>query len=480
MLEYRHRLRHAMKMQIEDKQGVSHLAPYRAIFFALIFSFFVFLVLDQIEQLVADRFFKIDLRLCHFVRGFLSTFAGMSLVWLIMNRKEKELLKWRNHFAGELEMRTSELCSTVEARIEDMSRISAVLDSIAKGIIEVNQLGLVRSLNLTAVELLGLQNEDPIGTHLDFIIPRLKLLDATQIESAPSYEDLVSADERPKEFKYFSPNGSIRIFEWKASPMRSAGRNFGVVIALSDLGERYRMQSDLLQQRDDFVAVIKHRLQINILALKRVVALILDQVYGELQTQQQQTLSLLAETIEDTESVLSMLVDIYMYKNNQKQLDSACIDANRLLQKLALQLQEFFPRKSITMQKTQALLTGDEKALNKLFKHLLSNALKFAAAKVEVKCDLQNNFLKLQVIDDGPGIARGDQAQIFDRFFKESASGKHVPVTGLGLCLCREIVIAHGGSISCRSHEEIAKTTFEVLLPLYLKGSSKVESTARD
>jgi signal transduction histidine kinase len=65
----------------------------------------------------------------------------------------------------------------------------------------------------------------------------------------------------------------------------------------------------------------------------------------------------------------------------------------------------------------------------------------------------------LRVIDSGPGIPPGALPRIFEPFFSAKKSG-----TGLGLYLCRQIVLAHGGSIHVRSTPGCG-AEFRVVLP---------------
>jgi signal transduction histidine kinase len=71
----------------------------------------------------------------------------------------------------------------------------------------------------------------------------------------------------------------------------------------------------------------------------------------------------------------------------------------------------------------------------------------------------------IEVRDDGIGIPTGEQAQLFQRFFRAStATSREIPGSGLGLSIVRTIVGLHDGEIECRSSEG-AGTTFLVSLP---------------
>jgi signal transduction histidine kinase len=72
------------------------------------------------------------------------------------------------------------------------------------------------------------------------------------------------------------------------------------------------------------------------------------------------------------------------------------------------------------------------------------------------------DFVRFAVADHGPGIPAEVLPHVFDRFYR--APGQTTSGVGLGLAIAREIVVAHGGSITCTS-EPGRGTTFQFLVP---------------
>jgi signal transduction histidine kinase len=96
-----------------------------------------------------------------------------------------------------------------------------------------------------------------------------------------------------------------------------------------------------------------------------------------------------------------------------------------------------------------ARLTGDADALARVLRNLFDNAARHATSCVEVDVRPADGCVLVGVGDDGPGIPPGDRSRVFDRFVRldpdRSRSGGG---TGLGLAIVREIVLAHGGTVS--------------------------------
>jgi signal transduction histidine kinase len=116
---------------------------------------------------------------------------------------------------------------------------------------------------------------------------------------------------------------------------------------------------------------------------------------------------------------------------------------------------------------------GDPGSLNQVWVNLLDNALRAVgeAGRVRVSTELVGETAIVAVTDSGVGIKQEDMDRLFQPFFSTRAAGEG---TGLGLALCRRIVLRHGGQIHISS--EYGKgTKVEVRLPL-----KSVEATQKD
>ncbi|MFH1673117.1 MAG: ATP-binding protein [Pseudomonadota bacterium] len=117
----------------------------------------------------------------------------------------------------------------------------------------------------------------------------------------------------------------------------------------------------------------------------------------------------------------------------------------------------------------------DTDKMEKVFSNLISNALKFTdrGGKVEIKTKEANDHIEVRINDTGIGIAQEDLPYIFDRFQQvDGSNSRKYEGTGLGLCLVKELVELHHGSVDVTS--ELGKgTTFTVHLR---KGMDHYES----
>ena len=95
-----------------------------------------------------------------------------------------------------------------------------------------------------------------------------------------------------------------------------------------------------------------------------------------------------------------------------------------------------------------ARVEGGAFLLRRAVGNLIDNAIDFAPAGSDVLVTLRRDprTARISVRDHGPGIAPGDRARVFDRFWR-AANAHHLPGSGLGLAIVRDVAEAHGGSI---------------------------------
>ncbi|MEE8537198.1 MAG: response regulator [Acidobacteriota bacterium] len=109
-----------------------------------------------------------------------------------------------------------------------------------------------------------------------------------------------------------------------------------------------------------------------------------------------------------------------------------------------------------TLPKTMA----DFHQLQQVFLNLLNNSRQAIAhsgkgSRLTLRTHSMDDWLRVEIIDDGPGIPESMLARIFDPFFTTKPKGVG---SGLGLSLCYGIVSAHGGRIHAQSQEGVGST----------------------
>ncbi len=112
-------------------------------------------------------------------------------------------------------------------------------------------------------------------------------------------------------------------------------------------------------------------------------------------------------------------------------------------------------------------IRGDCERLRRVLLNLVDNAIKYTppGGRVTISLQREGEWASLRVTDTGIGLAPEDRQKIFERFFRSAeARSRSEGGAGLGLCIARSIVEAHGGKIQVKSSPGLG-STFTVLLP---------------
>ncbi|KOC88295.1 two-component system sensor histidine kinase BaeS [Winslowiella iniecta] len=116
----------------------------------------------------------------------------------------------------------------------------------------------------------------------------------------------------------------------------------------------------------------------------------------------------------------------------------------------------------------QAPFFGDADRLIQLFTNLMENSLRYTDAGGGLRISLESQPAKmlLHFDDTAPGVSDEQRQQIFERFYRtESSRNRASGGSGLGLAICKNIVEAHGGTLSAE-HSDIGGLRITVELPL--------------
>jgi signal transduction histidine kinase/class 3 adenylate cyclase len=167
--------------------------------------------------------------------------------------------------------------------------------------------------------------------------------------------------------------------------------------------------------------------------------------------------------------LINELLDLAKFDSGRATLRKRCLDFAALVRGVVTNFDSSSIRRIHLKGLTEPVaMEADARQLKKVLYNLLSNAFKFSdpqTGQVWIRLAAKDQFIELEVEDNGIGIPREQLARIFDRFTQvEGGATRRYEGSGIGLALVKEIVALHGGTIAVESDLERG-SIFTITLP---------------
>jgi signal transduction histidine kinase len=220
--------------------------------------------------------------------------------------------------------------------------------------------------------------------------------------------------------------------------------------------------------KDEFLALVSHELRTPMTSITGYTELLKDE---ELTDQQQDYLKVIDR---NSDRLLSLVEDLLLMTQIQSgglPLQLGEVILSDLIARSSEAARPFAASKGIDLEiesEPGIATQGDHERLGQVLDNIVSNAIKYTPEGGDVTITMTHtaDTAMIAVTDTGIGIPKGEQDQVFSRFFRTSnARGSGIEGTGLGLAITRGIIEAHGGTIGFDSIEGTG-TTFLITLPL--------------
>jgi PAS domain S-box-containing protein len=354
----------------------------------------------------------------------------------------------------------SELQETTTARLQalrdSLRKTEAIVDSVAEGIIVLDDRGQLVMINETAVRLLGLPGGLAPGANLQ------------QVLTPDQWAALQPAMQRREHV-----TAEVHINEPKQAILRIAAvpvhdddaRPLGRAIVLQDVTEERLLDN----VKADFFTAMSHELRTPLSAIKGAAELLLD---DRLPTTQQHFLQTIYRNADRLSRLVTDLLDIGKLESGKVELHPARVDLNEVAADVVTALQPVAAREAqrllLRTAEPSLTLVADHARLEQIITNLVSNALQYtqSGGEIVVSTWREGQTACLSVADNGAGISTIDQQHLFDKFYQGvNAHTRKRGGSGLGLTIVKHLVELHGGCVSVQSKLGEG-STFTVKLPL--------------
>ncbi|MDP3267889.1 MAG: MHYT domain-containing protein [Legionella sp.] len=358
--------------------------------------------------------------------------------------------------------------------------LNAMLDNLEDGIIACDAQGRITVLNCTLQKNINSTKDklslDDLQNYFSLYTKNDKRLDNEQF---PLHLALKGEPVHGVELTMKFKNNMVRNVVIDAQKIiNSAGQNLGAVAIIHDITELKRTE----KLKNEFVSVVSHELRTPLTSIRGSLGLLVSGIMGEFPEKANKLLNiannncerllLLINDILDIEKIEAGKMDFELKIHNLTQIVAESVVSNKMYaDKYEVSLE-------LNQPETPIFVYTDLGRLLQVLANLISNACKFSpkGETISVITTLQKTYVRVEVIDHGPGISKEFQSRIFKKFSQaDSSDTRGKGGTGLGLNISKTIIEKLGGTLGFFS-EPNKSTTFYFDLPITQENSKSANS----
>lgn len=245
----------------------------------------------------------------------------------------------------------------------------------------------------------------------------------------------------------------------------------GTVAGIS--ADRFRW---MLNRRRNFVASVSHELRTPLTAVFGF-AQVLHEHGNEITKEER--MKLIADVYWQSAELVSMIDDLLVaakIESGGLNIHSEVVDLKAEALTVVDEMQERALGASIRLANAvEALTVADSLRVRQIIRNLVSNAIRYGGANVEIEISASGQQHVLVVRDDGPGVPEKSIGRIFQPFYTVTQATTTPASLGLGLAVSRELATLMGGQLTY--HRVDGHTVFGLELPAAVRPVEALEQT---
>jgi len=240
------------------------------------------------------------------------------------------------------------------------------------------------------------------------------------------------------------------------------------VDAEKDINIAFRRERELNKLKTNFLSLVSHEFKTPLSGILTSIILLGKYNLAEQQEKRDKHIKIITDKVQYLNNILNDFLSL-------EKLETGNINYNLSTFKLGKVIKEVVSNANILLKKGQKIdypnhideisLFQDEKIIELTLSNLINNAIKYSSENsviaIRVRQDLE--ITTLEIIDDGIGIPKIDQKNIFNRYFR-AENALLTEGTGIGLNISKTHIENLGGSINFESAENKG-TTFTISIP---------------
>ncbi len=378
-----------------------------------------------------------------------------------------------NDEIGVLTRNFNSMAQVIENNLDAVSgekeKLTKIIGCLEDGVAAFDKDGKLMFINKSARKMLGLPKDTDIS--FESFAQRLDAPINTQFLKASKNINITEHKISTNIANEMIVDVGFMIFAYDKSET-------GYLAVVQDVTEKALLE----KSRREFIANVSHELRTPLTSIKGATETVM--LDGEMpESMRTRFLNIVINESDRMTRIVKDLLVLSRFDNRRMTWQSSTFSAGGMIVQICTALKTSAEHKNHTLtynadEEAFGNMTADKERIEQVLTNIIGNAIKYTpeGGKIEVLAEnfygkrteksKTEPFIRISVKDNGIGIPKEDLPRLFERFYRvDKARTSDMGGTGLGLSIAKEIVEAHGGSISVSS-EENAGTTVVIELPL--------------
>jgi PAS domain S-box-containing protein len=357
--------------------------------------------------------------------------------------------------------------AAMSALRESEERFRSSFDHAPSGMAIVALDGRFIEVNRALCELVGYAEQEMLGKSSQDIVHPDDLADALELRNRLSTGDI---DSYQLEKRYIHKDGHVVWILLTGSVVHKRGLPHYIITHILDITDRRHVEMDravmlasereynrqlhaLAEMRADLTAMVAHELRAPVAALRMMTFLLAG---GTLSPQDEaEMFATVKGEIEQLDRLVDDIAAVTVAEREDFSVQLHPVPLAMLLDGAeALALGVLADHHLTVLPAPEELVWCDPERISQVLRNLLQNAAKHtpAGTSVELRAHREGRQVRIEVADNGPGLAAEYVELIFEKFARgPSAAAHQTSGAGLGLYVSRQIMRAHGSDLTVES-----------------------------
>lgn len=354
---------------------------------------------------------------------------------------------------------------------EEKNKAEAIVHSMTDGILVVDSAERVSLMNTACVDILGVPEQTLLGKRLLDVL-HIKELILLHMAASRQVDHMVSDEielPNPRD-----EHATLHIAAVAKTLRDKSGAPLGVVTVLRDITREQEVNA----MKANFLATMSHELRTPLTSIISTFELLSQEALGPITQEQREFIATSQEQGKVLSEVIENLIDLSTLESGKLDLSLETVETPRVLREALNAFQDALQAKnldwSLDIADDVPAIEADQPKLLRLFKLVLSNAVKFteagtialAIAPAPPEADINGNLpepgrVQVSIADTGIGMSSSQCSRAFEKFYQaDNSITREFRGSGMGLAVCHAIVEAHHGTIWIESELHQGTTVY--------------------